>query len=101
MHLDDDRLEELRRWGDRLRGAGGAEQAAAGRAILLLIEEVEGLRLELTRTRELWARVNQEAGAATKDTEQALAPTHTGSATQAESETRAPEAWIKSLRRQR
>ena len=61
MRLEDDKLETLRRWGQGLREAGGEEQAASGRAILLLIEEIERLRLELLRTREQWSREDQKA----------------------------------------
>jgi hypothetical protein len=52
MRLDEDKLEELRRWGQGLRQAGSEESAAAGRAILMLIEEVDRLRLELVRARD-------------------------------------------------
>jgi hypothetical protein len=47
MRLDEAKLEALRLWGQDLRGASGEEQAAAGRTILMLIEEIERLRLEL------------------------------------------------------
>jgi hypothetical protein len=47
MGLDESKLEELRRWGQALRKAGSEESVAAGRAILMLIEEVEQLRLKL------------------------------------------------------
>jgi hypothetical protein len=46
IHLDEAKLEALRRWGQGLRGARTEEHAAAGRAILMLIAEVERLRLE-------------------------------------------------------
>jgi hypothetical protein len=52
MRLDEDKLEALRRWGQALRQADGDELAAAGRAILMLIEEIERLHLERRRTRE-------------------------------------------------
>lgn len=52
MQLEEARLEELRRWGQALRDAGREESVAAGRAILMLIEELERLRLELSRARE-------------------------------------------------
>jgi hypothetical protein len=52
MGLDPAKLEELRRWGEALREAGSEESAAAGRAILMLTEELERLRLELWRLRE-------------------------------------------------
>lgn len=41
--LDAEKLESLRRWGRGLREHPQAETAAAGRAILLLIEEIERL----------------------------------------------------------
>jgi hypothetical protein len=57
MRLDDDKLDALRRWGARLRDTDGEEEiAAAGRAILLLVEEVERLRLELWSLREQSSR---------------------------------------------
>jgi hypothetical protein len=49
MPLDDDKVETLQRWGKSLREAGGEGAAAAGRAILMLIEKVERLRLEEMR----------------------------------------------------
>lgn len=52
MRLDEPKLEKLRRWGEALREAGSEESVAAGRAIVMLIEELERLRLELRRTRE-------------------------------------------------
>ena len=45
MRLDEAELDELRRWGQALREAGNEESVAAGRAILMLIEETERLRL--------------------------------------------------------
>jgi hypothetical protein len=47
MGLDETKLEELRRWGEALREAPRDESVAAGRAILMLIDEVERLRLRL------------------------------------------------------
>ena len=52
MRLDEEKLEELRRWGQALRGSGDEGSVAAGRAILMLIEELEWVRLELLRARE-------------------------------------------------
>jgi hypothetical protein len=43
--LDAEKLEILRRWGAGLEGDGREEVSAAGRAILLLIEEVERLHV--------------------------------------------------------
>jgi hypothetical protein len=47
MGLDETKLEELRHWGESLREAPGEESVAAGRAILMLIDELERLRLRL------------------------------------------------------
>ena len=47
MDLDETKLEELRHWGEALREAPGEESVAAGRAILMLIDELERLRLRL------------------------------------------------------
>jgi hypothetical protein len=43
--LDAEKLEILRRWGGGLQNDGRAEVAAAGRAIMLLIEEIERLHV--------------------------------------------------------
>lgn len=45
--LDAEKLDLLRRWGGGLQGDGREEVAAAGRAILLLIEEIERLHVLL------------------------------------------------------
>jgi hypothetical protein len=45
--LDAEKLDVLRRWGGGLQGDGREEVAAAGRAILLLIEEIERLHVLL------------------------------------------------------
>jgi predicted DNA-binding protein (UPF0251 family) len=47
MGLDETKLEELRHWGEALREAPRDESVAAGRAILMLIDELERLRLRL------------------------------------------------------
>ena len=52
MRLDEAKLEELRHWGQALQEASDAGSVAAGRAILMLIEDLELSRLELLRTRE-------------------------------------------------
>ena len=51
MRLDEDRLEALRRWGQRLQQADGEETAAAGRAILMLVEEIEQSQIDLRLVR--------------------------------------------------
>jgi hypothetical protein len=45
--LDAEKLDLLRRWGGGLEADGPEEVAAAGRAILLLIEEIERLHVAL------------------------------------------------------
>jgi hypothetical protein len=49
--LDAEKLETLRRWGAGLSDDGRDEVRAAGRAILLLIEEVEHLYVDLWHAR--------------------------------------------------
>jgi hypothetical protein len=51
MRLDEEKLEALRSWGERLREGGGEEAAAVGRAILLLTEEIDRLHIELWHAR--------------------------------------------------
>ena len=58
VRLDEPKLEALRRWGQALREAGSEESVAAGRAILMLVEELERVRLELRRAREQLDRVD-------------------------------------------
>jgi hypothetical protein len=45
--LDAEKLETLRRWGEGLREVGSEELAAAGRAILLLLDEIDRLHIDL------------------------------------------------------
>ena len=63
--LDPDKIETLRTWGGGLaRVEGNEELAAAGRAILLLIDEIEHL------TRDVWharAGVSETLTAAIED----------------------------------
>jgi len=51
MHLDEEKLEALRSWGERLRQTSGEEYAAVGRAILLLVEEIDRLNIDLWNAR--------------------------------------------------
>jgi hypothetical protein len=50
--LDEEKLEMLRKWGEGLRRASGDEFAAAGRAILMLVEEIEQLHVDLWHARQ-------------------------------------------------
>jgi hypothetical protein len=57
--LDESKLEQLRAWGTGLAANGSADLRATGKAILMLIEEVERLHIDL------WsARSSHEEGAA-------------------------------------
>jgi hypothetical protein len=51
MNLDEEKLEALRSWGERLRQMSGEEYAAVGRAILLLVEEIDRLNIDLWNAR--------------------------------------------------
>ena len=45
--LDEEKLEQLQRWGAGLAAAENQELRATGKAILLLIEEIEALHVEV------------------------------------------------------
>jgi hypothetical protein len=45
--LDEEKLEQLQRWGAGLAATEDQELRATGKAILLLIEEIEALHVEL------------------------------------------------------
>jgi hypothetical protein len=52
QRLDTDKIEVLRRWGDGLAESGrDDEMRAAGRAILLLVEELDALQRDLWHAR--------------------------------------------------
>ena len=51
VRLDEEKLEALRSWGERLRQASGEEYAAVGRAILMLTDEIDRLHIELWHAR--------------------------------------------------
>jgi hypothetical protein len=71
--LDEQKLTILRRWGDGLTRDGRDEVRAAGRAILLLSEEIERLHVDLWHAREQ-ARSEEpaEPGEAEADVRNAL-----------------------------
>jgi len=60
--LDDEKLETLRSWGAGLAADGRDELRAAGKAILILIEEIERLQVDL------WHILDQSDIAATSGT---------------------------------
>jgi hypothetical protein len=49
--LDDEKLETLRGWGAGLAGDGRDELRAAGKAILILVEEIERLQVDVWHAR--------------------------------------------------
>jgi hypothetical protein len=49
--LDEERIEMLRTWGDGLQSSDRDELRAAGRAILMLIEEIDRLEADLWHQR--------------------------------------------------
>jgi hypothetical protein len=51
MRLDEDKLEALRTWGEKLGQAKGEELPAVGRAILMLVEEIDRLHVDLWHAR--------------------------------------------------
>lgn len=50
--LDDEKLETLRGWGAGLAADGRDELRAAGKAILILVEEIERLQVDVWHARE-------------------------------------------------
>ena len=50
--LDEDKLEMLRTWGEGLLNDGRDELRAAGRAISILVEEIERLHVDLWHARQ-------------------------------------------------
>ena len=122
MQLDEEKLEALRSWGERLREAGVEESAAVGRAILMLVEEIDRLRIELWHARMRPSAEEGESaetdGATGSEEGQVASSLHgrlhrvlrrdavaepveeSGSGTQSDSTT-SPQAWIAALRRQK
>jgi hypothetical protein len=104
VQLDEEKLEALRSWGEKLRQASGEEYAAVGRAILLLVEEIDRLHIELWHARmlqregepvvDLHARLQQTIRP--DDTE----PVELAPGSDAETPTkRSQQAWLTALRR--
>ena len=52
-HLDEEKLQALSRWSTSLQGDARAEVTAAGRAIAMLVEEVDRLQRLLRLTRAI------------------------------------------------
>ena len=117
VRLDNDKLETLHRWGKGLRQGSSKECAAAGRAILMLIEEIEQLQIDLSHARQhpspVAAMSSDQAVADVDEPEepaltlrdrlqQALRQDSEEAGLPVESDTQtaaSPQAWIESLRR--
>ncbi|HZT93339.1 MAG TPA: hypothetical protein VE985_02530 [Gaiellaceae bacterium] len=51
MRLDEEKLEALQSWGEKLGESEREESSAVGRAILMLVEEIDRLHIELWHAR--------------------------------------------------
>lgn len=118
MRLDEEKLEALRSWGEGLRQTSNEESAAVGRAILMLVEEIDRLHIELWHAR---IQPRGEEPVATGETDErreqpvasslharlqgmlrrggAAAVEQPGS--EPEDDTTSPQAWIDALRHQK
>lgn len=67
MRLDEEKLEALRAWGEGLRQSRGEELAATGRAILMLVEEIDQLHVDLWHARLADGGAPVESEEAAKD----------------------------------
>jgi hypothetical protein len=126
MRLDEDKLEALRTWGQGLRQADSEELAATGRAILMLVEEIDHLQVELWHSRlnpggeepvstdesgpeepvasSLHSRLRRvlrrDPHSATPSSEEVVGPVEATSPEAETDSTASPQAWIEGLRRQ-
>ena len=72
--LDEDKIDQLRRWGSGLASVESDELRATGKAILLLIDEIEALHVDLWNARAaLEANDFQDESAAAPDLPRSLA----------------------------
>jgi hypothetical protein len=116
MRLDEEKLEALRTWGEKLREAKGEELPVIGRAILLLVEEIDRLHIELWHARLRAASTDDSAADEDESVASSLggrvqrvlrrdrAAVDRGPLEQPESETErhgAAQSWIEALRRQK
>jgi hypothetical protein len=114
MRLDEEKRDALRRWGEALRHSDGEENVAAGRAILMLIEEIDRMQHELSHVRLQASRVTavMSADGLTDQEEPALTlherlqqtledSEEAGSAMASDEGTASPQSWLDSLRRRR
>jgi hypothetical protein len=72
--LDEDKIDQLRRWGSGLASVESDELRATGKAILLLIDEIEALHVDLWNAKAaLEASDFQDDSAAAPDLHRSLA----------------------------
>jgi hypothetical protein len=69
VDLDEEKLEALRAWGEALRQADSEEYAAVGRALVMLIEEIDRLHIALWHTRLELSRAATTPATASDQTE--------------------------------
>ena len=118
VRLDEEKLEALRSWGEKLRQAGGEESEAVGRAILMLVEEIDRLHIELWHARiQPSGGTPVETDGPTEDEEEpvasslharlqrllrreAAAPVEQSASGTEEDLTSSAKAWIAALRRE-
>lgn len=118
LRLDEEKLEALRSWGERLGRAEGAESAAVGRAILMLVEEIDRLHVALWHARMQPGGADNSEAAKAEDAPAVESRLHSRlqrvlrrtegvepaeqSGSDAEGETAtSPQAWLAELRRQK
>jgi hypothetical protein len=73
--LDEDKLELLRTWGEGLSNDGRDELRAAGRALLMLVEEIERLHVDLWHARHHNAKETEMQRAESGESQGQLGPT--------------------------
>ena len=76
--LDEERLEVLRTWGAGLSASGRDELRAAGKAIVMLIDEIDRLQADVWMAGEAAVqRARLEAAAAAQATDPSRSPSRT------------------------
>ena len=81
--LDEERLETLRNWGAGLSTSARDELRAAGKAILMLVDEIDRLEADLWNAR---AEAKQAAAAAAAAAEQSGTEAERGTGAEAQAE---------------
>ena len=120
MRLDEEKLEALRTWGQGLRQAENEELAATGRAILMLVDEIDRLQIDLWHARLAPSAAEPEPAAEIAEVAEIPEPEPVASSLHSrlrrvlrrdadpvespspdlEPDAVSPQAWIEGLRRQ-